>query len=82
MFLNFYAPVETLKKRIRQRAQLGADASDATLEILEHQLETHEQLTKEEKPFVIDVDTKGEIDIDKIKKYIQSAGCHHSHRNI
>lgn len=72
LFLNFHAPLETLKKRIRQRAQLGHDASDATLEILEHQLETHEQLTEEEKPFVIDVNTEHAINVNKIIKDIQT----------
>ena len=45
--LTFEASEEVLRKRIQQRMMTG-DASDATLTVLDHQLQTREPLTSEE----------------------------------
>lgn len=57
--LNVTARTETLQQRIMQRAgQRSADASDADLAVLQKQLNSIEEFTADEKPFVIDIDTE------------------------
>jgi len=51
------APPATLRARIAQRMAQGDDASDATLEVLAHQLGTRESLSSEEQAFAIQMDT-------------------------
>ena len=68
--LAYQAEEAILNQRVEQRAQRGDDASDATVEILQHQLESHETLSEEEKSFTIDIDTSHDIDIDAIIKQI------------
>lgn len=46
--LDFPLPVETLRERILQRTHAGSDASEATLAVLQHQLETQEPLHEDE----------------------------------
>jgi len=70
--LAYQAEEAILKQRVEQRAQRGDDASDATVEILQHQLESYETLTEEEKSFTINIDTSHDIDIDAIIKQIHS----------
>jgi aminoglycoside phosphotransferase family enzyme/predicted kinase len=56
--LNLTASEATLRERIRRRAELANDASDADEQILELQLKTAEPLTAEEQDFAIQVDTE------------------------
>lgn len=46
--LDFQAPVALLRERIVKRAQQNHDASEATLEVLQHQLETVDAIAAEE----------------------------------
>lgn len=46
--LDFPLPVETLRERIVARARAGTDASEADLEVLDHQLRTEEPLAADE----------------------------------
>jgi len=55
--------VETLRERIKQRAQEGGDVSDATQEVLEHQITSYEPLSRDEKPFTIEIDTDKDIEV-------------------
>lgn len=64
--LNYTAPEEVLRQRVMRRSQRGDDASDATLDILQHQIENYEPLTEDERLFTIDIDTSKEMDIDGI----------------
>ncbi len=68
--LDFQASIETLRERVKKRAQQGGDISDATLEILQHQIATYEPLSPDEKPFSIKIDTGKNIDVDKIVNHI------------
>lgn len=54
--VDFQADIETLQCRIRQRQQQGGDASDATLEVLHHQLRTQEPLSPDEAHHVFQQD--------------------------
>ncbi|XZE54469.1 AAA family ATPase [Planctomycetaceae bacterium SH139] len=51
--LAFTADPDTLRKRLRQRAERGDDASDADLQVLQQQLERIEPLTAEEQACVV-----------------------------
>ena len=43
------APVSILRERIKHRSRHETDASEATLEVLQHQIQTHDALTGEER---------------------------------
>ena len=51
------AATETLRARVASRAQRGTDASDATLEVLAHQLGAFEAAADDEKEFLQSIDT-------------------------
>jgi predicted kinase len=46
--VDFSAPMEELRRRIVRRARAAADASDADLEVLAHQVRSHEALASDE----------------------------------
>jgi aminoglycoside phosphotransferase family enzyme/predicted kinase len=71
--LAYEANVNVLRQRVKSRAEQGSDASDATLNILEHQIEEYQPFLPEEEPFVINIDTCKAIDVDKIIKFIQTS---------
>jgi len=68
--LAYQAKVEVLKQRIEDRAQQGVDVSDATIEILNSQIQSHEPLTKEELSITINIDTTEDVDLNDIIKKI------------
>ena len=55
-----------------QRVEIAIDASEANLEVLEHQLKTAEPMTDQEKAISISCDNTGEIDIDGLVKHIRT----------
>ncbi len=57
IILHFYAEEALLKRWIIERAEAGKDASEATVEVLEHQLKTEEPITKNEANYIISIDT-------------------------
>ena len=59
MILAVSAPEGTLRERITERGLRGNDPSEATIEVLEHQLATQERLGAEEKRFVVSWDDFG-----------------------
>jgi aminoglycoside phosphotransferase family enzyme/predicted kinase len=54
------SPAE-LKRRVRARARRGRDASEADLDVLEHQLSTVEPLDRAERRHTVTVDTERDI---------------------
>lgn len=56
--LDFRAKEETLRQRIRQRAQAGNDASEANLAVLEKQLAGAAPFGAEEKTSIVEIDTE------------------------
>jgi len=46
--MDFQVPVATLRERIVQRGRTGRDASEAGLDVLQHQIETEEPLAADE----------------------------------
>jgi hypothetical protein len=59
--LDFVAPAEVLRQRIKLRS---GDASDADIQVLERQLAKSRPFTESEQPFVVSVDTVVESEID------------------
>jgi hypothetical protein len=60
--LAFEAPVETLRARVRQRAEAGSDASEADVAVLETQLSAREPFEEEELACVVPIDTRSAPD--------------------
>lgn len=60
------APREMLQERLRRRAADGKDASEADLAVLQHQLDTSEQLTSDEARSAVIVSTDSEVDLSAI----------------
>ncbi|MFN0317158.1 MAG: AAA family ATPase [Burkholderiales bacterium] len=58
MILDFAVPVAVLRQRLMERSRMNADASDATVRVLDHQLRTREPLSEEEKSFTYTMDTQ------------------------
>ena len=64
--LNCHASPTTLSQRVVARAALGMDASEAGVEVLEHQFTTHQPLEEDERAFTIDVSTEGTVDTEAL----------------
>lgn len=60
--LAFAAPEAALRARIAAREALAADASEANLLVLDHQLRTQEPLSPDERACTIDVDAARPLD--------------------
>jgi aminoglycoside phosphotransferase family enzyme/adenylate kinase family enzyme len=70
--LDYTADLDTLRERITQRAAEASDPSDATLQVLEHQLQSREAFGADEEPFVIHVQTDKALNIDAIVNQIHA----------
>jgi uncharacterized protein len=55
--LDFQVPVATLRERIIQRARAGSDASEADLDVLQHQIDTEEALAADEKEGLVRINS-------------------------
>jgi len=66
LILDFCAPEQELKRRISERQQSGNDASEATLAVLEHQLQTAQALSATEPGEIIRIDTCAKDAFDKL----------------
>lgn len=64
--LNCHASPTTLNQRVVARAALGMDASEAGVEVLEHQFTTLQPLDEDERAFTIDVSTEGTVDTEAL----------------
>lgn len=66
IILDLRATPATLHARITERQRLGTDASEAGVEVLDHQLATAEPLAAEEMNAVMVVDTESSLNIDEL----------------
>lgn len=66
MILHFHADEALLRKWITQRHAEGKDASEATLKVLTHQLNTEETLEKNEAQIIISIDTGRDDAVDQL----------------
>ena len=73
--LDCDAPIATLQQRVKNRFDEGSNASEATLQVLDHQRTVQEPLTADEQPYAIRVDTDQPTDLEalirRIKRRIQ-----------
>ncbi len=69
VILDFDASADTLRRRILQRR---GDASDADLEVLEHQLATRAPLNDDEIAHAMRIDTERPFDVDALARRIQA----------
>jgi hypothetical protein len=69
--LDCVAAPDTLRQRIVARAA-GGDASEATLAVLDRQLQTREPLAAEEQALALTVDTDKALDGDALTKRLQA----------
>jgi len=53
--LDFEVPVARLRERIIQRSRAGGDASEADLDVLQHQIDTAEALAADEKENLVPI---------------------------
>jgi hypothetical protein len=63
VIIDFQAPVSVLIRRIKQRQN---DASEATIAVLRHQLQSAQALSIEEQTYVITVNTESDNALDKL----------------
>ena len=66
VILSVEAPVEVLRKRVEHRNMQARDASEATLEVLEHQLSIAEPITGAEQPSVIRINSSALFDVETL----------------
>ncbi len=57
VILHFYADESLLRQWISERLKSGKDASEATIEVLEHQLKTEQTLSNDEADHIINIDS-------------------------
>jgi predicted kinase len=72
ILLEVTAPADKLRERIRKRAMQADDASEAGLEVLEHQLATAEPLTDDEKAIAVSCKNMGEVNVESIVRQIRA----------
>jgi len=68
--LDCRAPEPVLRQRIEARREQNMDISEATVEVLDHQLATNEPFSSEELEFVVTVDTQPDIDYDALERRV------------
>ena len=59
--LDFEVPVATLRERILQRGRTGRDASEAGLDVLQHQIDTEEPLATDEREKTLPINAAMQI---------------------
>ena len=71
VILDLQASEATLRARIAKRAELEKDASEATLTVLQKQLETDEAITLNEMKYTVQVDMEKELGINELVQQIR-----------
>jgi uncharacterized protein len=72
VILDCTASPSELRRRVVVRDRAGRDASEATLDVLEHQLRTHEPLDEAERRAAVTVNTSRPIDYAKLAARLRS----------
>lgn len=71
VILDVQAPEDTMRARVAARGREKQDASDAGLEVLQHQLDTREPLGEDERAFCVTVENDGEVDIGAVTEAVR-----------
>ncbi len=78
VILDLQATEDTLRSRIRQREVQAEDASEATLQVLQHQIGSNEAISKTEAQYTIQVDMEDtpnmEVLVQQIKQHKKQSG--------
>jgi hypothetical protein len=72
VILDVQASDTTLRARISERARQQNDPSEATLEVLDHQIRAQEPLTSDEVALAIRIDSESSLDIQRVAAKILS----------
>jgi predicted kinase len=72
ILLEVSAPADKLRERIRQRSMQANDASEAGLEVLEHQLASAEPFTVDEKAIAVCCKNVAELNVESIVRQIRA----------
>jgi hypothetical protein len=64
--LSFEAPLDVLRERVRNRQQVGGDASEASEQVLESQWAAAQPLSPAEEAITVHVDTTRPVDWDAL----------------
>ena len=75
LILDCHAPLPLLRQWIEERARAGGDPSEADVAVLDNQIRHRDELTAEEQPWVISVDTSREVDIEALARRIGNRGA-------
>ena len=71
--LDCHAPEALLRQRIEARRAADSDVSEATLQVLDHQISTAEAFKGEESPFIVPVSTGDGMDCDALAQQIRTS---------
>ncbi len=69
--LSLHAPREVLVRRIAARQAEGIDPSEATLPVLEHQLEEMQPLTDSEREFAVEIESVAGADLTPVERFMR-----------
>ena len=72
VLLQVDAPLDILQKRIRSRQTKGNNASEAGLDVLQHQIATADPLTSNEKEIAVVIDNSNDLDITAVVNSIRA----------
>jgi aminoglycoside phosphotransferase family enzyme/predicted kinase len=77
VILHYSAEPDTLRQRVQQRAREQNDASEATVEVLEHQLANYQELDRIEQRCTTTVDTGQPVDFKALLETLQRKAALH-----
>ena len=75
LIMDYQSNIATLKQRIKKRAKAGQDASDATVQVLEHQVKTRQPLSASELDRTITIDSDKNPDPNALTRAIRDRLC-------
>jgi len=64
------AEADTLRERVEARRRSGGDPSEATTDVLEHQLATHDPITDNEADALVTCDMNGDDEADNLRQCV------------
>lgn len=74
LIVDCQAPTAELCRRVAARQRVALDASEATVAVLERQMDKAEPLSEDEMPFVLRVDTVQDIAEEAVARVLGAAG--------
>ncbi|WP_455223588.1 bifunctional aminoglycoside phosphotransferase/ATP-binding protein [Kaarinaea lacus] len=70
VILDCRAEIETLQRRITSRARETSAISEANLQVLQHQIETEQSFSDDERPYIVTVDTEQTLNVEALVSQI------------